>query len=347
MDKLKSIFACSSDNVIITDYSFNILWHNKEGIFSFYGQNCSALFEKEQLPLASGTYCISHRGLFYECKVINYPDCENGVYVISTDNNDVMYSFVNCKGVKEVIINYSGAVRSAVSGIALSNDKLRKILLDSEKYEELEYNDITAGNCCKLLNTSTNILELINYADGNYKSRVLDLTAILGRFARKSADVLRNKVIIEINAEPKLYINADPDRLEIFLISMIIAVYNASHENNVINVTAEKIQAENGNEYISLTASASSSGTDMSNKKFYEHLKLYSGSEYDTTLLVINRFCKVFGGTLYISDKPGEASALSVRLPLCKLDIILETSTTDYNEGFFTKYRIMYSDILY
>ena len=334
MDNLKAVFAYSSDVVIITDYNFNILWINKEDdIFSFYGGNCSSLFENEEHPLKSGVYYIKHNGLYFECRIINYPDCEDGVYVIQTSGDDVMYSFANCKGVREVIENQSGATREAVAGIGFSNDYLRKVLADAGEYEEQKYLDIITGNCRKLLKASVNILELFNYSDKYVEKYKLDLSAVLERFILESVNVLREKIRIRKNIQPELYVNADSERITAFLLSMVRLANGGNAENNVIIISAERID-----DYISLTVSTDRCGVDNIERRFTKHVNLYDGDGTNTDMYIVNRFCKVFGATLFVSENSNGSKSFSVRIPYYDTSgpaVILETKLKEYDGNVF------------
>lgn len=344
MDNLIKVFKYSSDNVIITDYDFNILWFNKEDkFFSACGGNCSAFFINQLLPLKSGEYYIIRRGLLFECRVINYPDCENGVYVILTSGEDVIYSAVKCKGMREIIINQSAALRNAISGISCSGEMLRRVLDNAEMYDEQKYIDITAGNCCKLLNISSDTLELIHYADGNFEKRPMNLSLALEEFILKSSNVLKNKIQFEKKIATDLFIEADPDRFTVFMAAMIKLANSGNAENNII-----KISAEQSGDFISVTVVPDSNGTDYAERKFAKHINMYEGDEVNLNLIIAERFCKVFGGTLFISND--EVRSFNVRLPYCSAESIppiLKTSSVRYDEGMFSKYHIIYSELLY
>ena len=60
----------------------------------------------------------------FACRIINYPDCENGIYVIQTDEEDIMFSFIKCHGIQEFFINQAGAVRQAIT--TFSDEYLNK-----------------------------------------------------------------------------------------------------------------------------------------------------------------------------------------------------------------------------
>ncbi|MBQ3566937.1 MAG: hypothetical protein IJA12_07145 [Oscillospiraceae bacterium] len=355
MDNLKSVFAYSSDNVIITNYDFDILWFNRaDEIFSCCGQNCSMLFPNEKKILSSGKYYVHHCGLIYECNVINYPEVENGVYVISSDGRDVMYSYASRCGVREVLINQSGAIRNAVSGICVSTDKLKKMLIQNENTDELKYIDIAVGNCCKLLNATNGVLELINYSDNNIEISTIDFSEYLKEFVFISSDVLGSKFTVESDIEKELYIDTDCDRLEMFLMSLVVLVNDANPENNIINITAERKSIENDNFCVSLTVSADQCGTDISESRFSRFVKLYNGDEYSNELFIINRFCKTFGATLYISGTTGKPRTFNIKIPWvdgtdAKLEFKTKTKKDSYSgeNDINSKYRVMYSDMIY
>lgn len=353
MDNLKSVFAYSSDNVIITNYDFDILWFNRaDEIFSCCGQNCSTLFQNEKLPLSSGKYYIYYCGLIYACNVINYPDLENGIYVISSDGKDIMYSFASCYGIREVLINQSGAIRNAVSGISFSTDKLKKILIENDSTDELKYVDIALGNCCKLLNATNGTLELINYSDNNIEINTIDFSEFLEEFVSVSSDVLGSKFVIEADIENELYIAADCDRLEMFLMSLVVLVNDADPENNIINIIAEKKRVENDDFCVSLTVSVERCGTDISENKFSRFVKYYKGDQFSKEMFIINRFCRAFGATLYISGKSGKPRTFNIKLPCAdgigvKGRFNTKKDMYDEKDDIYSKFRIMYSDMIY
>lgn len=345
MNNLKSLFAYSSDNVIITDYNFNILWANrKDDFFSSYGDNCSKLFAGENLPLKSDSYFVKHNGLYYKLKVINYPNCQSGIYVIQSSGNDVIYSFVNCKPIKKIIYNQSGEIREAVSGISISSNILKEILAGAEKYSEQKYIDISLGNCRKILKSLMNITELIDYSVSKTEKVKINLSAFLEDFVVQSEDVLKGKIEIFKEAEPELYISADTNRLETFLLSMLILTNGRNPKNNIINIKAEYID-----NYVSITFSPDSSGTDNSEKIFTDHARMYKNDEINPELLIIKRFCKIFNGTLLITRSENEITSYNVRLPFdnTPTDIILNTSVQEYGKDTFSKYYITLSEIMY
>lgn len=343
MDNLIKIFKYSSDNVIITDYDFNILWSNRESdIFSVCNGNCSVYFKEMSLPLKSSEYYINFGSLLYECKVINYPEYESGIYVIQINDEDVLYSAVKSRGVKETLINQSGALRNAVAGINSSVVMLRRKLDEAEMYDEQKYLDITDGNCRKLLNTSAGIIELIHYADKEIEMSALNLSRIMDKFILKSSNILRNKIIFEQEIEDDLYVESDVNRLEFFLAALVVLARGDNKENNIIKITAERTE-----DCVSITVRSDSNGSDYDKTSFTQHVDMYKGSEFKVNLFVVERFCKVFGGRLLISAD-NETHALNVRLPLLK-DVPTEAKQiiNEYDEGVFSKYHIIYSDILH
>lgn len=346
VNNLKSLFVHSSDNVIFTDYDFNILWTNKnDDIFLNHNDNCSELFENEKLPLKSGTYFVSSGGLNYECRVIDYPELENGIYVIQINSDDVLYSFMNCRVIEEILTNQSGALRDAVSGISFSNEVLRNRLMCAQMFDEQKYVDITYGNCCKLLKTSMNTMELLHYAQGNISEDKIDFSAYLEEFVFNSEKILLDKIQINSNIQPGLFIRADSERLTAFLLSVVLLANGGNPENNVIHISAERIE-----DSVSLTVVPGKCGIDHTENKFTNHMKMYDCDEVDTDLFVVNRFCKTFGGTLFTSETEGKAKSFSIRLPYdysAGSSVDFKSGMAGYTDNLFSKYRIMYSEILY
>ena len=345
MDNLKKFLSHLSDNVIITDYNFNILWvKGKDEVFSQYN-NCSELFKNEQLPLKDGKYYINHSGMLYECNIMNIPDCEDGVYVIQTSGDEVMYSFLNSFGSKEVIVNQIGALRDAVSGISFSNENLRKKLNFNGMHEEVKYIDIIHGNSCKVLRSAANMIELIHYADGDFEKRKIDFSYFLKKIISESQKVLNEKIFIKYDIEDNLYISSDEDRLLSFILSAVVLANGGKKENNAV-----KISAVRKDDFISLTITPDRLGIDEADQRFSKHEDLYSGDIFNTDWLVVNRFCKVFGGTLFVTEIDDDHRGFSFRLPYDTSGervLTVKSNKNCYSDNLFSKYHIMYADIIY
>ena len=264
IEVLKNLFECSSENVYITDYELNVLWFNKdESVSGFSGISCRELFSEEHLPLKSGEYYIKYNGLVFSCRVINFPDCENGVYIIQCSSDDVMFSFIKCQVIQEILMNWAGAIRQAVTGITFSSNMLHKVLDEADLYSEHKYLDITLGNCYKLLKTILNATELIRYTDGSLKNDKINLSAVIAEFVKTCQKILGDNIEICPCIQKELYIKADTERLIACLLSMIVLVNGRDPENNVIILTAERI-----GDFVSITAKAESSGLESGSRTF-------------------------------------------------------------------------------
>ncbi|MGN0614007.1 MAG: hypothetical protein ACI4JB_08940 [Porcipelethomonas sp.] len=346
MENLKKLFACSSDSVIITDYEFNILWCNRdEKTFSEYGDNCSELFKDQTLPLNSGTYYLKkYNGLFFECRIINYPDCGDGIYVIQATGDDVMYSALKCRGIKEFMMNHSGIVREAVTGINCLKKFFSETFGSSHSADHQKCSDIITGNCCKLLKPMVNTVELIHYSEGNYENSRIDLSSELEVFLNETSRILSGNVEIKKSVEPDLYINADTDRLRAFLLSLTVLTYGRNPENNIISFTAGRI-----GDYVSLTVQPDGKGVDYPSGVLTKHAVMYPGDEANSDLFIVNRFCETFGGTLFISNNNDKPKSYSVKFPFCDStdEIKFRSDTSTYEDGEYSPYHIMYSEILY
>lgn len=344
IEVLKNLFKYSSESVFITDYEFNVLWCNKDNKLSVLsGMSCRDLFCNEHMPLKSGEYHVKYNGLIFCCHVINYPECENGVYVIQSNDDDVMFSFIKCKGIREFLMNQSSIIRQAVTAITFSSNMLHNVLDEADLYSDHKYLDITMGNCYKLLKTVVNTNELIRYTDGSLKYEKINLSAVIEEFVKNCKQILGDNIEIRPEVAEELYIKADTERLISCLLSLVVLVNGRNPENNIIIFTAEKI-----GDYVSITAKAESSGLDSGSRTFGRDAELYKGDEVDSDLFVVSRFCRTFGGTLYISGGSDEKRCFSMRFPFCDTPddtAKLNSGVRPYPNDKFSKYHIALSDI--
>ena len=344
IENLKDLFKYSSENVVITDYDFNILWSNKsEDYFLFGGKSCRELFQNEQLPLKSGEYNVKQNGLTFACRIINYPDCENGIYVIQTDEEDIMFSFIKCHGIQEFFINQAGAVRQAITGITLSSSSLHKALEEADLYSDQKYLDIIMGNCYKLLKTVANTTESIRYTDGSIIIKKIDVSTVLKEFTKKCSEILERNIEIRTEVQEDLYIKADMERFVSCLLSLAVLVNGKNPENNIILFNAEKI-----GRFVSITVKADRSGFDGSSRVFTRTSELYEEDAVDSDLFVVSRFCRTFNGTLFVSGSSDDLRCFSLKFPYCDdVEPIAELSSTvrPYPEDKFTNYHIKLSEI--
>jgi hypothetical protein len=344
IENLKNLFVYSSDYVVITDYDFKILWHNRtDNIFLFSGSECSDFFSDEPKPLKSGEYSIKHNNLIFSCRVINCPDCENGVYVFQTDGEDVMFSFIKCPGISQFLMNQAGAVRQAVTGITFSSNMLHKVLEESDLYTDYKYLDITMGNCYRLLKTVINTTELIRYTDGSLKSEKVDVSAVMNEFVKKCTELMGENIEVQLEAQNGLYITADEERFVACLLSLTVLVNGKNPENNIILFKAEKI-----GDAVVVTAKTDRNGTELNGKVFSRSPGLYDGDEVDSDLLVVSRFCRTFNGTLFVSDAPDNTKVYGMKFQFCDdvgPAVELNSSVRPYTEDKFSKYHIALSEI--
>lgn len=345
MDNLIKLFKYSSDNVILTDYDFNILWsNNKNDFFNVYGDNCSQMFQNVSLPLTSGTYYSNRNGLIFECKVINHPECGNGIYVIEASGEDVMFSSMKCQSMKEFYNNQAGLIRTAITGINASIELLRYELYEAELYESLNYLNSSYENCCKLLNLPTLFMELINYKNNDIETQIIDLSAALEEFIEKSSNILKKRIIFKKKIAPDLYIETDYERLIVFLASMVILATGEEHQNSTI-----KIVADDSEEYISVLFIPEHSDSDNNENNHSKHIDLYNSEDkINIYLTIADRFCKMFNCTLFTTCNKNNLITYGVKIPHIhsKVPIVMHSEKSIYGEGNYSKYHIIYSTLL-
>lgn len=344
IDILKDVYSHSTEKIYITDHDFNILWHNGKNILSKTDSDViKHIFSEKSLPLESGDYNVKYEGLQFACKIINYPECENGIYIMQIDSEDVMFSCLKNSVVKNYLINQTGTIREAVTGITFASNMLHKILEEADLYSDHRYLDVTMGNCYRLLRTVTNITELIRYTDENFEYNKIDLSMVINEFGKKCQELLGTSIEIKIVTEENLYIKADMERLISCLISMTILANGKNPENNVLTFRCEKI----GNS-VSVTVSPDRSGYDNFSRTFSVCHVLYDSDDVNSDLFVVSRFCRTFGGILYMSDSGEKRRSFSIRMPYCEDEEVpkeLNSSVRPYPDDKFTKYHIGLSEI--
>lgn len=340
---LKNLFSYSSDNVYISDYNLNLLWYSRQNTLpENHSINLKELFTKEQLPLSSGEYFIKHNGLSYSCHVINYPECENGVYVIQTSDDDVMLSFIKSQTVQQFLMNCASDIRQAITGITFASNVLHKALDESDLFEEHKQLDITLGNCYKLMRTVFNMTEPMKYAADMIVHEKINVSDLMAEFANNCRKIIGGSIKIETHIQDNLFITADTQRLISCLLSMVILANGNIPENNVIVLSAEKI----GN-YVSLTAGSEQNGSDLPKRTFTHDEHLYKDDDVNYDLLTLSRFCRAFDGTLYVFGGEKEKT-FSIKLPFCDspdAPIMLNSSVRPYPDDKFSVYHIMLSSI--
>ena len=210
---LKNLFSYSSDNVYISDYNLNLLWYSRQNTLpENHSINLKELFTKEQLPLSSGEYFIKHNGLSYSCHVINYPECENGVYVIQTSSDDVMLSFIKSQTVQQFLMNCASDIRQAITGITFASNVLHKALDESDLFEEHKQLDITLGNCYKLMRTVFNMTEPMKYAADMIVHEKINVSDLMAEFANNCRKIIGGSIKIETHIQDNLVITAGSEQ---------------------------------------------------------------------------------------------------------------------------------------
>ncbi len=339
---LKNFFKYSSENVMITDYDFNIIWCSSGELSScLKGKSCRGIFENADSINESGKYYVRLNGLVYDCSIIKYPGEDSGIYVIQLGKDDVLFSFIKSQVIQEFIINRSAAVRHAVTGISVSGNKIYESLDKSLLKNEKMYLNIAMGNCYKLLKSSMDMTELVRYTDGSIESRCICLSRTLGEFARICNDLMRGQKKVNVDYQPDLFIKADADRLTACLLSMVIL--SGGGDNNIIVISAERIGSS-----VSITVSGCKSETSYKPCKHSTFSEMYQDNSIRPECSIIDRFCKEFGGTLYAADEAGQNKSYSIRLPYCgdEPETIFRSDQSRYSENKFSCYHIALSEIV-
>lgn len=343
LDTLKNIFSNSSENVFIMNYEFEILWYNKNELLNFFsGTTFKELLGKENKILESGEYFFTHNGLEFSGRIINYR--EQRLYVLQMSGDDVMFESIRSGAVREFFINQAAQVRQAVTGISFASNMLQKALDEAGMNHEEKLLDVTTGNCYKLLKSVLNTTELIRYTEDTSEAVKIDLTDALREFAEICRSILNGQIDIVLKADPELYIMADPERLTACLLSLTVLTGRHNAGCSVIMLDAERV-----GENVSITAAADTNGGKTGKRVFSEFERLYESESADPDLFVVCRFCRRFGGTIFIADAPEtDGKIYSLKFPFCNDPggtTKFSSSAHSYHEDKFSKYHIALSDI--
>lgn len=343
IDVLKDIFSNSSENVFIMNYDFEILWHNKTDLLNFFsGTTFKELLGKENRVLESGEYFFTYNGLEFSGRIINYK--EQKLYVLQMSGDDVMYESIKSGAVREFFINQAAQVRQAVTGISFASNMLRKALDEAGMGDTGKLIDVTTGNCYKLLKAVLNTTELIRYTEDTSEAVKTDLTEALEEFAGICRKILKGQIDIVLKAAPGLYIKADPERLTACLLSLTVLTGRHNPGCGVIMFDAERV-----GDNVSVTASAKTEGEKTGKRVFSEFERLYESETADSDLFVVCRFCRSFGGTVFIADATETGGKVySLKFPFCSDSggtTKFSSSVRSYHEDRFSKYHIALSDI--
>lgn len=343
LDILKNLFSHSAENVFILNYDFDILWYNKTELMNFFnGISLDELFIDETLPLKSNEYFFSYNGLEFSGKIINYSDMQ--IYILQMSGDDVVFSCMKCNSVREFLINQSAQVRQAVTGISFAGNILYKALEEAGMKEGVKYLNITTGNCYKLLKAIQNTSELIRYTDNTVEASPINLSFALESFTNICRGILKNQINISLKVVPGLYIKADSERLTSCLLSLTVLTGYHNPNCRTIMFSAERI-----GDYVSLTVAAGDSKDKKEQKVFSKFEKLYEKDISDSELLVVNCFCRTFGGTVIIADTPETGGkSYSLKFPFCherEENATFSSPVHLYSDEKFSKYSIALSGI--
>lgn len=341
LEVMKELFSNSSEKTFFTDYDFNVLWCGDSESEPLAGIiETEGLFSETELPLKSGQYSIVHDGHTLDCRVINYSECE--IYVLQFNKNDTLSSFMNQKIIQKFLINSTGAIRQAITGITVSNNMLSKTLEQLNLKDSSGHSDIITGNCLKVLKLVMNVNELVRYADGSIEKVNINATEILKKLCEICRSILDQKAAAKSRIGKELFIYADPERFIACMLSMIVFVSGRDKLKNSISLTAERKDGK-----VVITAEAKGGGNPPGKKTFSSPETLYNDDEVNFDMLIIKRFCTEFGGHFETSEDKKTKKAC-IELPFCECgQAVCNSPAFSYPYDQFSKYHIAFSDILY
>lgn len=354
VETIKNLFLHSSEIVFILNYDFEILWCNKNDMLSIFGNDTfKNAFKDNDKPLKSGEYFFERNGFEFQANIINYPAQE--VYIIQTNNDDTMFSFLKSNSVRSFFKNQEEQIRNASSGIFFAMTTIRNNIKEDEEKEYADFFDAISGNCHKMLIPITDTSELIKYIQFASEPSALNVSYHLNKIVTICNNILKFQYKIFLNDESDLFIMTDSERFSSCIRSLIVLTIRNNPGCHNISIEVEKF-----GEYVSIIA-LSGEGKEhlheMTKKKLFSSpYGYYDKNTIDLDVAIIHRFCNTYNG-MFFSQKTSDAKGniYSLKLPCCEVpknkndkdddNITFKSSVVQEDSAMFTKYRIALSKI--
>lgn len=348
IEVLKDLYSYSDKNVFITDYDYNVIWTNADNDYIASGIN--SLKSRNNGQKKSGEYEMPVNGLKYKYNLINYPNIDDGIYIIEVDKYDLIFSFLNCPEIYELVSDKTGAIRESIFEIVTSNNIINTCLEENMLYNEQKYLNLSVNSCFKLLRVMMNISELVNYTDKRKElldCRKTDVSKDVNDFAELCKSILRySNIIIKHEVEPDLFIVTDVERFSAMLVSFLIYAVKMEERCDVVII---KLYGTEKNVVLSITFD--SLGTDENSKEI--ELSNRNEKEQDVCTVdsyerIIKCYCEMFDSSYMHSTNKNKMSVFTLRMPKADEEsypINLNSPSVDALTNRFSKFHIALSEL--
>lgn len=319
---LRKLYSASSQKVIITDSSLEILWTTIDGTGSQLSKDmfsvsnaisdCDSIFPVTNEKRVYLELC----GVGYTATITPLID-EDALVITLNDSLDAIKSGL-FSGAMASLQNTFSQIRQASAEMF----SLNRILQENADIPDNARPIIKRmdNQCYRLLAAQTNSDEVFHYANAQHSDTVFDISAFTTDICYLCTSFLRGTDIeIICEADKALVVKCDSDRYLAVLLNLIenSVTYNLSDKKQV-KVCVRKVDE-------SVRISVIDNGTGMSADEVglistpFASCKFGSGKS-GIGLFAAQQFAKTYSGTLTINSIAGESTGVHLKLPLSDKD---------------------------
>ena len=307
-DALKKVYANRPQTTLITDLSAAVIWASRELPDYMKGVSLPELFKTADngcnyFKINSTTYCF---------RLMFCPDIDNGIIIAELPEQSCSDELTSNPVFKSFHARHDALLRQIIFGIVNCTELLNTALIDNDMYNDLDYLNITVGNCRRLLKTQMNVSELIKLSDKSMHSvAIVDLSKTVAEFCDILQDMLRNKFItFNRNIQPDVYISIDADRLTSCLLCVFLLAYGKDAAQNYIEFSVQR-SGESAVFSINVQSQGIKTRAPEIPEDFSPFCEYGEGSELESEENLLRRFCDTFNAS-FISYKNEETKSYTI-----------------------------------
>lgn len=346
---LKSVYGNDPSCVLVLDKELQLIWHNGRDMpFEHDTPPAEALgLSAEHLP-ESGDHTFSAGGIVYDYHLTAAED----FYIISISATPAAIRSLDSELIRHTFENTLSAYRNSIRSISASAAQLNEYFEgfeDSSAPSALLNDQINMimGSCARMLKSHFTIQELMKYYDpAETEPIVVDCGKLLEYFSRCCSDIFgpRGTTRIVFEASDVLPFRISPQRLEFFLLCVLLVLRENDNESYLLRLTADR----SGND-ISICFRLIPTGNEASEERLLsKNVPLYSDTpQHEMERLIISQCLKRYNGVMLESVQNG-CRVISLRFPLADEGdmITLRTIEKDiWSRSLITPYHAMLSEI--
>lgn len=349
LEFLKAVYGNDSACVLVLDSRLELVWHNGRNTpFEPDIPPAKALgLSAEQIPV-SGDYSFTASGTIYDYHLTAAGD----FYIISISSVPSTIRCLDSELVRHAFENTLSAYRNNIRSISASASQLNEYF---ESFEDSStptalLNDqinMIMGCCARILKSHFTIQELVKYYDPDETEPVVvDCSRMLKHFSQCCSEILgpRGSTQIICEADDVLPFRISPQRLEFFLLCVLLVLRQYDDETYLIRLTADRCGSD-----ISICFRLIPTGnTDTEDRLLSKNVPLHSDVPmYEMERSIISQCLKRYNGVMLESVQNG-CRIISLRFPMADTDdaITLRSNEKDiWSRSLITPYHAMLSEI--